>query len=38
MAGAYGLWGMDGVFLTAAGICLAVAGVIPLMIGVGGRK
>jgi MFS transporter, ACDE family, multidrug resistance protein len=38
MAAAYGLWGMDGVFLAAAGICLAVAGLIPLMIGVGERE
>jgi MFS transporter, ACDE family, multidrug resistance protein len=37
MAAAYGLWGMDGVFLAAAGICLAVAGLVPLMIGVGGK-
>lgn len=37
MAGAYGLWGMDGVFLAATGICLAVVAFIPLMIGMGKR-
>ncbi len=37
MAGAYGLWGMDGVFLAATGICLAVVAFIPLMIGAGRR-
>jgi len=35
MAGAHALWGMEGVFLTATGICLAVVAFIPWMIGAG---
>jgi MFS transporter, ACDE family, multidrug resistance protein len=35
MAGAYGLWGMEGVFLAAGGICLVVAAFVPWMIGTG---
>ena len=37
MAGAYGLWGMDGVFRAATGMCLALVVFLPLMIGAGKR-